>query len=73
MMISLIYFLGSKMPCFANADINLVISKFEERFNLNKSESEYIKVVDDLIYNSLDNWRTNQYDYFQKLTNDIRP
>ena len=61
------------MPCFANADVNLILSKFVERFSINKSESEYIKVVDDLIYNSLDNWRTNQHDYFQKLTNDIRP
>jgi hypothetical protein len=61
------------MPCFINADINLIISKFIERFHMNKTEIEYIQVVDELIYNSTNNWRTVQYDNFQKLTNDIRP
>ncbi len=40
---------------------------------MNKTEIEYIQVVDELIYNSTNNWRTVQYDNFQKLTNDIRP
>jgi phosphatidylinositol kinase/protein kinase (PI-3 family) len=61
------------MPCFYNNDNASVILKFIERFHANKSESEYIRIVDELIYNSLNNWRTTQYDYFQKLTNDIRP
>jgi phosphatidylinositol kinase/protein kinase (PI-3 family) len=63
---------GSKMPCFIS-DINIIIIKFKERFHLNKCESEYINVVDDLINSSLSNWRTVQYDNFQKYTNDIRP
>jgi phosphatidylinositol kinase/protein kinase (PI-3 family) len=58
------------MPCFNN-DRNIIISKFIERFNANKSHIEYIQIVDDLIYNSMNNWRTNKYDYFQKLTNGI--
>jgi phosphatidylinositol 4-kinase len=61
------------MPCFSNSDVPQIINKFIEKFHLNKSEVEYIKVVDDLIALSLNNWRTVQYDYFQKLTNDIRP
>lgn len=65
--------LGTKMPCFNNTDINIVITRFVERFHMNKSESEYIKIVDDLINGSLGNWRTIQYDNFQRLTNDIRP
>lgn len=65
--------LGSKMPCFAKGEINQIISSFVERFNSNKNEMEYIKIVDELIYNSLNSWRTVQYDNFQRLTNDIRP
>ena len=61
------------MPCFNNDDIPGTIRQFVERFNMNKSENEYIKIVDDLIYNSFNNWRTVQYDNFQRLTNDIRP
>ena len=61
------------MPCFANADLKQIIDKFIERFYLNKSEGEYIKVVDNLINASLGNWRTIQYDNFQRLTNDIKP
>jgi|LauGreDrversion4_2_1035121.scaffolds.fasta_scaffold1925811_2 hypothetical protein len=64
---------GSKMPCFNNTDTNLIISRFVERFHMNKSELEYIKIVDEMINNSINNWRTDYYDYFQKLTNDIRP
>jgi hypothetical protein len=60
------------MPCFAE-DINVIIARLVERFHTNKTEAEYIPVVQELIYNSLNNWRTTQYDYFQKLTNDIRP
>jgi phosphatidylinositol kinase/protein kinase (PI-3 family) len=65
--------LGSKMPCFANNDVKEKIQRFIDRFYLTKTENEYIKVVDDLISMSLNNWRTTQYDNFQKLTNDIRP
>ncbi len=61
------------MPCFANTDTTVVISKLRERFHMDKSESDYIKIVDELIANSINNWRTVQYDNFQKLTNDIRP
>ncbi len=63
---------GTKMPCF-NSDITVTINKFKERFHLNKNENDYINVVDDLIKNSINNWRTVQYDNFQKLTNDIKP
>lgn len=64
---------GSKMPCFVNGDAKEKIQKFTERFHMNKSEVEYIKIVDELIAMSLNNWRTVQYDNFQKYTNDIRP
>ncbi len=63
---------GSKMPCFAE-EISVIIARLVERFHTNKTEAEYIPVVQELINNCLNNWRTTQYDYFQKLTNDIRP
>lgn len=61
------------MPCFAYNDAKDRIQKFIDRFNISKTENEYIAVVDEIINNSLNNWRTVQYDYFQKYTNDIRP
>ncbi len=61
------------MPCFENTDINLVISKFRERFYELSSETSLKKIVDDLINTSYNNFWTNKYDYYQKLTNDILP
>lgn len=61
------------MPCFIKEDTKLTINKFVERLNGNKSETELVQVVEELIYNSIFNWRTVQYDNFQKFTNDIYP
>jgi hypothetical protein len=61
------------MPCFIKEDPKLTITKFVERLNGNKSETELVQVVEELIYNSIFNWRTVQYDNFQKFTNDIYP
>jgi phosphatidylinositol kinase/protein kinase (PI-3 family) len=63
---------GSKMPCFTDDPISIITS-FRERFHINKSESELVKIVDELISYSLSNWRTSQYDYYQKMTNGIIP
>ena len=61
------------MPCFVKEDPRITINKFVERLNGNKSEVELVQVVEDLMYNSIFNWRTVQYDNFQKYTNDIYP
>jgi hypothetical protein len=61
------------MPCFIKEDPKLTISKLVERLNGNKSESELILLVDELIHSSIYNWRTYQYDNYQKFTNDIYP
>jgi len=61
------------MPCYMKEDSKLTINKFIERLNANKSEVEMVQVVEDLTYNSIFNWRTVQYDNFQKFTNDICP
>ena len=64
---------GSKMPCFYNKNTDDILKQFRERFYANKKDEEFIKIVDDMIDASYDNFRTNQYDYFQKLTNGIIP
>ena len=61
------------MPCFEHADANLVIKKFEERFYAKKSDFELTKILDDLIKSSYNNFWTNKYDSYQKLTNGILP
>ena len=64
---------GSKMPCFYNKNIDDIINKFRERFYQDKKDEEFIKIVEDMVNLSYDNFRTNQYDNFQKLTNGIIP
>jgi phosphatidylinositol kinase/protein kinase (PI-3 family) len=61
------------MPCFENTDINQVIQKFRDRFYELSSETSLKKVVDDLINSSYNNFWTNKYDSYQKLTNGIMP
>ena len=64
---------GSKMPCFYNKNTDDILKQFRERFYANKKDEDFIKIVDDMINYSYDNFRTNQYDNFQKLTNGIIP
>ena len=64
---------GSKMPCFFKKNIDEIFKSFRERFYADKKDEEFIKIVDDMIYASYDNFRTNHYDNFQKLTNGIIP
>jgi phosphatidylinositol kinase/protein kinase (PI-3 family) len=60
------------MPCFEN-DTTLVIKNFADRFHHTKGQLEIQKIVNDLIYNSYDNFWTNKYDLYQKMTNGILP
>ena len=64
---------GSKMPCFDNKSRTDIFQKFKERFYPNKKDEDFINIVDNLINWSYDNFRTNQYDNYQKLTNGILP
>ncbi len=61
------------LPCFIGRKVDEIISSFQHRFHFNKCEIDYYNLVDNLIYYSLNNWRTVQYDNFQKLTNNISP
>ena len=63
----------SDMPCFAGRDIKIVIRDFVARFHLDKNEKEINELMALLAKNSINSWRTYQYDVFQQLTNGIKP
>lgn len=63
----------SDMPCFAGRDIKIVIRDFVSRFHLDKNEKEINELMVLLAKNSINSWRTYQYDVFQQLTNGIKP
>jgi len=64
---------NSDMVCFNGRDINLVLRDFIERFHLEKNESEVKELMETLTKNSINSWRTYQYDVYQQITNGIKP
>ena len=64
---------GVPMPCFNGRNIKEIISAFKERCFVKFSEVEIVPLVNNLFDRSVNSWRTTQYDYFQKLTNNIQP
>ena len=65
--------LGVPMPCFNGRNIKEIISAFKERCFVKYSEVEIVPLVNNLFERSVNSWRTTQYEYFQKLTNNIQP
>ena len=69
-----IMFKETQFPCFKGGE-----SLFEEirnrcstKYNTGDNMyNEYQELVDRIVGNSIDNWRTKQYDAFQKWTNNI--
>ena len=61
----------SFLPCFVGRNTNEVVKCFIERFHIEKTDLEFSKFVEQLIYDSINSWRTYQYDLFQELTNGI--
>lgn len=59
---------GSKMACFVLPN---ALEMLLQRFKLELDDRECVAFVNSLVEESADNWRTNQYDSFQKLTNGI--
>jgi len=60
---------GSNFPCFRKNEV--AINELKERFKCCYSDDECLRTVESMIYYSMGNWRTVQYDIYQKLTNDI--
>ena len=61
------------MPCFQGRDSNLVIKDFIERFHLEIDENEIEGFITSIVKDSINSWRTYQYDMYQQLTNGIKP
>jgi hypothetical protein len=47
------------------------VSALRKRFHLHCTETQCVEVVLNLIADSLDAWRTRQYDYYQRVLNGI--
>jgi hypothetical protein len=76
---------NSDLPCFTNFNLDVFKARFKEKYNddeviifcnlliifflFKKIEIHAEKLIDI----SCDNWRTIQYDNFQKMTNGIMP
>ena len=65
--------LGVPMPCFNGRNLKEIINAFRERCFTKYSEVEIVPLANALFDKSVNSWRTTQYDYFQKLTNNIQP
>ena len=64
---------GNKLPCFEAGQ--KTIAELRQRFipRPNMKKRDYMEHVDQLISQSLDNWRTNWYDKFQYILQGILP
>ncbi|KAH8738746.1 phosphatidylinositol 4-kinase [Cryptosporidium ryanae] len=64
---------ATKLPCFAFLGNNkeYFIQEIRDRFFLHLTEEQCILKVSELIQSSINNWRSIQYDAFQRLTNGI--
>jgi len=69
-----IMFKETQFPCFKSGDIIFeeIRNRCSTKYNTGDNvHNEYQELVDRIIDGSLDNWRTRQYDSFQKWTNNI--
>ena len=62
------------MPCFVKP--KTLIAEIRDRISLKYNtgqakESDYFELVERLVKASANNWRTLQYDTFQKMSNNI--
>ncbi|CAD7700802.1 unnamed protein product [Ostreobium quekettii] len=61
--------LKAGFPCFKTGE--RALKALNKRFHLNYPEEQCVQVVLGLISDSLDSWRTRQYDYYQRVLNGI--
>lgn len=61
---------GSNMPCFLGGPVCL--NALRDRFMLQASEQECVEHAIALIEESINNWRTVQYDNYQNMVNNIQ-
>lgn len=63
-----IMYLGPSMDCFYRTEC---VHELRARFFADKTEQECIQFVYEMIETSVNNWRTVQYDSYQRMTNGI--
>ena len=69
-----IMYKNSQFPCFKGGEsiFDEIKKRCSTRFNIGDNTlNEYQELVDRIIHQSMDNWRTRQYDVYQKWTNNI--
>ena len=64
----------SKLPCFLRP--KTLFDEIRDRISLKYNtgqvqEGDYFELVERIVKASMNNWRTSQYDSFQKMTNGI--
>ncbi|KAJ1608534.1 phosphatidylinositol 4-kinase [Cryptosporidium canis] len=63
---------ASKLPCFSLfTNKEYFIQELRDRFFLHLTEEQCVIKVTELIQSSINNWRSIQYDAFQRITNGI--
>lgn len=63
---------ASKLPCFSLfTNKEYFIQEIRDRFFLHLTEEQCLVKVTELIQSSINNWRSIQYDAFQRITNGI--
>uniref|UniRef100_A0A6B2L1R5 1-phosphatidylinositol 4-kinase n=1 Tax=Arcella intermedia TaxID=1963864 RepID=A0A6B2L1R5_9EUKA len=60
---------GGKMACFQMGEATML--NLKARFALTISDEEVLSFADNLVNESAGNWRTDAYDKYQQLTNNI--
>jgi phosphatidylinositol 4-kinase len=62
---------GCEMPCFVPGYFEQRINELKLRFTSNDNKNDYHLYARNLVHESANSWRTNKYDYFQKVTQNI--
>ena len=62
---------AQSLPCFAGAGEAGTLQQLRQRFMVDATDEEALQHAMSLIDQSIDNWRTHQYDRFQRMTNGI--
>eukprot|EP00392_Amoebophrya_sp_AT5.2_P018674 g19262.t1 len=63
--------MNSNLPCFSQKSCTQIITELEERFFRGVPDDSCIEQIHQLIDSSVNNWRTRQYDNYQRITNGI--
>lgn len=60
---------GTHLPCFQDSE--RALKDFKRRFFISLTDDQCLNTVRDLVNTAAENWKTTQYDYFQKRSNSI--